>query len=119
MWHRRIVGIRVKCELDFYQGRQRGCLSTRPGITSLWEVSGRSNLDSHDWIRMDLESIDRWSLALDFKLRRARSGEDETAFLRAVPVDGDPQGGKQLGDELGLVDGDLFRMEAEEEVGIC
>jgi lipopolysaccharide/colanic/teichoic acid biosynthesis glycosyltransferase len=40
----------------------------RPGITGLWQVSGRSNVDFRDWILMDLAYIDGWSLALDFKI---------------------------------------------------
>jgi exopolysaccharide biosynthesis polyprenyl glycosylphosphotransferase len=39
--------------------------SVRPGITGLWQVSGRSNLGFHQWVALDLEYIDRWSLALD------------------------------------------------------
>ena len=39
--------------------------SVRPGITCLWQVSGRSNLGWDDWIRLDLRYIDEWSLALD------------------------------------------------------
>ena len=39
--------------------------SVAPGITGLWQVSGRSDLPFHDWVRLDLEYIDRWSLALD------------------------------------------------------
>jgi exopolysaccharide biosynthesis polyprenyl glycosylphosphotransferase len=39
--------------------------SVFPGITGLWQVSGRSHVSFDDWIRMDLTYIDRWSLALD------------------------------------------------------
>jgi exopolysaccharide biosynthesis polyprenyl glycosylphosphotransferase len=39
--------------------------SVTPGITGLWQVSGRSNLGFHQWVALDLEYIDRWSLALD------------------------------------------------------
>jgi exopolysaccharide biosynthesis polyprenyl glycosylphosphotransferase len=39
--------------------------SIKPGITCLWQVNGRSNIGFDDWIRLDLEYIDRWSLALD------------------------------------------------------
>lgn len=49
--------------------------SVPPGITCLWQVSGRSNLTFDDWIRLDLEYIDRWSLALDFEI-----------LLRTVPA---------------------------------
>ena len=44
-------------------------LSVRPGITCLWQVSGRNEiLDFKDWVRLDLEYIDNWSLWLDFKI---------------------------------------------------
>jgi exopolysaccharide biosynthesis polyprenyl glycosylphosphotransferase len=40
--------------------------SVLPGITGLWQVSGRSNLAFDKWIELDLAYIDRWSLLLDF-----------------------------------------------------
>jgi exopolysaccharide biosynthesis polyprenyl glycosylphosphotransferase len=39
--------------------------SVRPGLTGLWQVSGRSTLDFDSWIRFDLHYIDNWSLRLD------------------------------------------------------
>ncbi len=42
--------------------------SVRPGLTGLWQVSGRSHLDFDNWIRLDLLYIDRWSLRLDFRI---------------------------------------------------
>jgi exopolysaccharide biosynthesis polyprenyl glycosylphosphotransferase len=39
--------------------------SIKPGITCLWQVNGRSEIGFDDWVRLDLEYIDRWSLALD------------------------------------------------------
>ncbi len=42
--------------------------SVKPGITCIWQVSGRSNTNFDYWIRQDLEYIDQWSLALDFKI---------------------------------------------------
>ena len=38
--------------------------SIKPGITCLWQVNGRSNIGFNDWVRMDLDYIDKWSLAL-------------------------------------------------------
>lgn len=44
-------------------------LSVKPGLTCLWQVRGRSNLcDFREWVRLDLEYIDNWSLWLDFKI---------------------------------------------------
>ena len=44
-------------------------LSVKPGITCLWQVSGRSQVtDFKDWVRLDLEYIDNWSLWLDVKI---------------------------------------------------
>jgi exopolysaccharide biosynthesis polyprenyl glycosylphosphotransferase len=42
--------------------------SVKPGITCIWQVSGRSETNFDGWIRQDLEYIDNWSLALDLKL---------------------------------------------------
>jgi exopolysaccharide biosynthesis polyprenyl glycosylphosphotransferase len=44
-------------------------LSVRPGLTCLWQVSGRNKVsDFRDWVRLDLEYIDNWSLWLDIKI---------------------------------------------------
>ena len=37
----------------------------KPGITGLWQCSGRSDLDFAEWMRLDLEYVDRWSLRGD------------------------------------------------------
>lgn len=42
--------------------------SVKPGITCIWQVSGRSNTSFDSWIKQDLEYIDNWSLWLDLKL---------------------------------------------------
>lgn len=42
--------------------------SVKPGITGLWQVSGRSTLTFDKWIALDFRYIDEWSLALDFKI---------------------------------------------------
>jgi lipopolysaccharide/colanic/teichoic acid biosynthesis glycosyltransferase len=42
--------------------------TVKPGVTGLWQVSGRSALSFDKWIEMDFNYIDRWSLALDFKI---------------------------------------------------
>jgi exopolysaccharide biosynthesis polyprenyl glycosylphosphotransferase len=44
-------------------------LSVKPGLTCLWQISGRSQItDFKDWVRLDLEYIDRWSLWLDVEI---------------------------------------------------
>lgn len=48
-----------------YQGEVRRRLLVRPGMTGLWQVSGRSNLSWEDSVRLDLHYVDNWSLALD------------------------------------------------------
>jgi exopolysaccharide biosynthesis polyprenyl glycosylphosphotransferase len=48
---------------------QRRRLSVKPGLTCLWQVSGRSSITSfEDWVRLDLQYIDNWSLGLDVKI---------------------------------------------------
>ena len=40
--------------------------SVKPGLTCLWQISGRSNLSFEEWMELDLEYIDHWSLNLDW-----------------------------------------------------
>lgn len=47
---------------------QRRRFSVRPGITCLWQVSGRSGVSFEQWMRLDMEYIDGWSLWLDVKI---------------------------------------------------
>lgn len=65
-----LVGPRpaVPDEVEQYQAWQRRRLRMRPGLTCLWAVSGRDNLDFESWMRMDMQYIDTWSLALDWKI---------------------------------------------------
>jgi exopolysaccharide biosynthesis polyprenyl glycosylphosphotransferase len=42
--------------------------SVRPGLTGLWQVSGRSNTTFASWMRLDLEYIDQWTIFLDVKI---------------------------------------------------
>ncbi len=55
-------------EVAKYQRWQRRRLAMKPGITCLWQVSGRNNLDFDRWMQLDLEYIDSWSPTLDFKI---------------------------------------------------
>ena len=63
-----LVGPRPLEEKEPYTRRQRRRLSMKPGITCLWQVSGRSDLDFDRWMELDLEYIDSWSPTLDFKI---------------------------------------------------
>jgi lipopolysaccharide/colanic/teichoic acid biosynthesis glycosyltransferase len=56
-------------ELERYELWHKRKLSVKPGITCLWQVRGRNRVSDFDeWVRMDLEYIDHWSLWLDFKI---------------------------------------------------
>jgi exopolysaccharide biosynthesis polyprenyl glycosylphosphotransferase len=60
----------------FENTAQRRRLSMKPGLTCLWQVSGRNNVSSfEEWVKLDLQYIDNWSLWLDC-----------TILLRTVPV---------------------------------
>jgi len=52
----------------FDRGIQRKRFSVKPGLTCLWQISGRSNLPFTKWLELDLEYIEKWSLRLDFKI---------------------------------------------------
>jgi len=55
-------------EVERYEPWQRRRLSMKPGLTCLWQVSGRNELTFDEWMRLDLEYIDNWSLWLDIKI---------------------------------------------------
>ncbi len=53
-------------EVSKYSIKQRRRISMKPGITCLWQISGRSRLGFDDRVELDLKYIDNWSLKLDF-----------------------------------------------------
>ena len=56
-------------EWENYDLHHRARLSVRPGITGLWQVSGRSNIqDFEKIVELDTEYINNWSLLLDLKI---------------------------------------------------
>jgi lipopolysaccharide/colanic/teichoic acid biosynthesis glycosyltransferase len=66
-----LVGPRPLPERDFEgfdKDWQRRRLSVRPGITCLWQVNGRSDIAFDNWMKLDMEYIDQWSLWLDVKI---------------------------------------------------
>ena len=65
-----IVGPRppLPVEVEMYEVWHRRRLSLKPGITCIWQVSGRNKISFERWMEMDLEYIDNWSLWLDFKI---------------------------------------------------
>jgi exopolysaccharide biosynthesis polyprenyl glycosylphosphotransferase len=62
-------------EVARYERWQRRRLSMKPGLTCLWQVSGRNEIGFQDWMKLDLSYIDNWSLLLDLKI-----------LLKTVPV---------------------------------
>jgi lipopolysaccharide/colanic/teichoic acid biosynthesis glycosyltransferase len=75
--HMSLVGPRpcIYEEVKQYKPWQRRRLSMRPGITCLWQVSGRNNIPFEEWMKLDLEYLDNWSLWLDLKI-----------LLKTIPV---------------------------------
>jgi exopolysaccharide biosynthesis polyprenyl glycosylphosphotransferase len=55
-------------EVEKFHPWQRRRMNMRPGITCLWQVGGRNEVGFEDWMRLDLEYIDRWSLWLDISI---------------------------------------------------
>jgi exopolysaccharide biosynthesis polyprenyl glycosylphosphotransferase len=62
-------------EAEAISGTHRKRFSMRPGLTCLWQVNGRSNIDFAQWMRFDIEYVEQWSLWLDARL-----------MLKTVPV---------------------------------
>ena len=75
--HMSIVGPRptVPDEVEKYKAWQRRRFSMKPGITCLWQVNGRNNIAFEEWMKLDIEYLDHWSLWLDVKI-----------MLKTVPV---------------------------------
>jgi exopolysaccharide biosynthesis polyprenyl glycosylphosphotransferase len=55
-------------EVAHYDLWQRRKLSMKPGLTCLWQVSGRSDVSFEQWMKLDLEYIDHWSLLKDAEI---------------------------------------------------
>jgi exopolysaccharide biosynthesis polyprenyl glycosylphosphotransferase len=72
-----VVGPRppLPSEVRSYEAWQLRRLSMRPGLTCVWQVSGRNEISFRDWMLLDMRYIDHWSLAHDFGL-----------ILRTLPV---------------------------------
>ncbi|MFH1877721.1 MAG: sugar transferase [Candidatus Omnitrophota bacterium] len=52
-----------------YKPGQKRRLSVKPGITGLWQISGRNKItDFDEWVKLDLEYIDNWSILLDARI---------------------------------------------------
>ncbi len=65
-----IVGPRppIPGEVRQYKRWQRRRLSMKPGITCIWQISGRNNIDFDRWMELDLQYIDGWSLWGDIEI---------------------------------------------------
>ena len=65
--HMSLVGPRppLASEVDQYDGVAHLRLAAIPGITGLWQVSGRSDLSWEDSVRLDLEYVENWSPLVD------------------------------------------------------
>ena len=72
-----LVGPRppIPTEVARYEAWQRRRLSVRPGLTCVWQVSGRNQISFEEWMLLDMRYIDHWSLLGDLFL-----------ILKTVPV---------------------------------
>lgn len=72
-----VVGPRppLTYEIDHYKEWHKKRLTVRPGLTGLWQVSGRSTVPFDEMVMLDVYYIEHWSLVLDLKI-----------VLRTVPV---------------------------------
>ena len=72
-----VVGPRppVPTEVAKYEAWQRRRLSVRPGLTCIWQVSGRNQISFEEWMYLDMQYIDNWTLLTDLGL-----------ILKTVPV---------------------------------
>ena len=72
-----VVGPRppIPYEVESYELWHRKRLDLKPGLTGLWQVSGRNRLPFEEMVRLDLYYIENWSLLLDLKI-----------ILRTLPV---------------------------------
>jgi exopolysaccharide biosynthesis polyprenyl glycosylphosphotransferase len=55
-------------EVKRYEWLFRKRLSVKPGITCIWQISGRNSVSFEDWMEMDHQYIENWSLGLDLKI---------------------------------------------------
>ena len=55
-------------EVAQYRPWQRKRLSVTPGVTCLWQVTGRNEVKFDEWMKLDMQYIENWSLALDIKI---------------------------------------------------
>jgi len=58
----------VKAELKHYGDRGGVFLALKPGITGLWQISGRSDISYDDRVKLDIYYVENWSLLLDLKI---------------------------------------------------
>ena len=68
--HMSLVGPRPPFpeEVERYEPWMLRRLAVRPGLTCLWQISGRSDLSFEEWMRLDLEYVDRYSPAMDARI---------------------------------------------------
>src|SRR5213076_1650194 len=68
--HMSLVGPRppLPSEVAHYDQHAYRRLRVRPGLTGLWQVSGRADLTWEESLRLDLRYVDNWSLALDLQI---------------------------------------------------
>ena len=72
-----LVGPRppLPSEVNMYDPKHRKRLAVKPGITCIWQISGRNEVDFEEWMEMDADYVERWSFWMDMEI-----------LMKTVPV---------------------------------
>ena len=81
-----LVGPRppLQSEVEAYEDHVRRRLLVKPGLTGLWQISGRSDLDWDESVRLDLYYVDNWSVPMDLAIMAKTLCDDRSGRRRLL-----------------------------------